>query len=112
MGSVSKSEVMSFSVFKMEPECLSYNVRVTAEYEADRPEYLEQLHVIKGVLQAHIENSEKANLQARINQYREIREKIAAEREAKDANNRPEGGEPESGEPTLDDGDPNPEGED
>ena len=96
MARVDKSEVMSFSVFKMEPECLTYNVRVTAEYGIDTPEYLEQLHVLRGVLQAHTEKSEQENLQARINQYREVRAQIADERAAKeivDGNSGPEGGE-------------------
>jgi hypothetical protein len=89
---------MSFSVFKMEPECLTYNVRVTAEYRPDQPEYLEQLHVLRGVLNAHVEKAEQDNLQARINQYREVRAQIAEEREAKEAENAdsgPEGGESE-----------------
>lgn len=98
MASVDKSEVMSFTVFKMEPECLTYQVRVNAEYRPDQPEYLEQLHVLRGVLSAHTEKSEQENLQARINQYREVRASIADERQAKeivDADSGPEGGESE-----------------
>ena len=99
MARVDKSEVMSFAVFKLEPECLTYNVRVTAEYRPDQPEYLEQLHVLRGVLNAHVEKAEQENLQARINQYREVRAQIADERQAKeivDVDSGPEGGESES----------------
>jgi hypothetical protein len=111
MAGVDKSEVMSFTVFKMEPECLTYNVRVSSEYEMHQPEYLEQLHTLMGVLKAHMEKAEHDNLQARINQYREIRVQIAEERMAKDGNGGPSGGEPEPSGATLDDGDPDPEGE-
>jgi hypothetical protein len=111
MARVDKSEVLSFTVFKQEPECLTYTVRVTAEYEMHQPEYLEQLHVLSGVLNAHREKSEQDNLQARINQYREVRAAIAEEREARSADSGPTGGEPESSGTPEPDGDSSEEGE-
>ena len=112
MGKLDRSEVMSFTVFKVETECLSYQVKVTSEYEPKHPEYLEQLHVIGGVLQAHIEKSEHENLQDRLNMYREIRTKISMEREAKSASSGPTGGEQKLGGAPKPDGDSGEEGED
>lgn len=90
--------VFTIQVFKMEPECLSYKTKVTAEYDSYKPEYLEQLHVLRGTLDALQEKAEGDNLSNWISQNREIREQLKKEREREEekrADSGPKGGESE-----------------
>ena len=76
--------VLTITVYKLEPECLTYKTRVVRAYE---PEYLEQIHTVRGLLDALQEQAEGMNLNKWIATNREVRQKIAEEREAKDAPN-------------------------
>lgn len=91
---------MSLTVYSMEPECVSYKARVKAKLDSNRPEYLEQLYVLRGMLNAIIEKSTEENLQVWLSTNRDIRERLLEERlereEAAGVADRPEGGEPES----------------
>jgi len=90
-------EVFSIKVFKLEPECVNYSYKVDSKYESHRPELLEQLHMVRGLLTAITEDAQRANIDKWVDQNRNIRIKLLEDRleeEAALADSGPEGGEP------------------
>jgi len=72
---------MTISVFKLEPECLTYRTSIDAEYLSHQPEYLEQVNVLRGTLDALQEKAEQDNLNNWIQTNRRVRTGFKEKRE-------------------------------
>jgi len=79
------NHVFSISLFKQEPECLTYVSKLEAKYGLEDSEMMEQLHVVRAIVNDLIEKCTSANLNAYSNMCREARVAIRNERLVKEA---------------------------
>lgn len=74
-----EDRVLSVSVFRSDPFCTEYSFEVDSKVDADQPVHLEQLTVLKSVLDNYIQQAERKLLFTIISKDREDRKKLKAE---------------------------------
>lgn len=73
--------VLTITISKLEPECISYSFNIDAKYGADRPELLEQLSLVRKLIEDYFVETEKAVLGKCMQDHRNIRRDILKQRE-------------------------------
>jgi hypothetical protein len=88
-----ENDVLTLTIYKQEPECLSYIYRVRSVYKPGDPEHLEQLILMENVVDRLKTEAEHGCLQKYLDINREARMSFAKEREAKGVDSGSTGGE-------------------
>lgn len=68
-----EDEVLVIKLFRVDPFCLDYSFRAESKYEAHEPEHMEQLIVLKDIIEKALKNAETAALQDLVMKKRQIR---------------------------------------
>lgn len=88
-----ENDVLTLTIYKQEPECLSYIYRMRSAFKPGDPEHLEQVILMQNIVKKLKKNAELGCLQKFLDINREVRFNFAKEREAKVADSGPTGGE-------------------
>lgn len=91
------NDVLTLTVYRLEPECISYMFKMRSKYEPKDPEHLEQLIVMTNVVKKLKKQAEAGLLMKHLEISREVRKALHDARIEGEANadNRPTGGEPQ-----------------
>lgn len=90
------NDVLTLTIYKLEPECLSYIFKMRSKYEPGQAEHLEQLVVMQDVVKKLKKQAEQGMLSHQLDISRQVRRDVREARlkEEASANDRPTGGEP------------------
>lgn len=78
-----KEQVLTITVYKLEPECLNYSWHLDSKYQPNTPEHLEQLCLLEELISKMKTQSEHGCLHSYLTLSRNARREFAKEAAAK-----------------------------